>query len=82
MVAQLWPPGPFALAAAAAKAIAGIDGRSRQLVSCFVAPGPDEGGRMRTAAMPVRLGSGGIAEVVLPTLSVVERVALENAITL
>jgi hypothetical protein len=32
--------------------------------------------------LPVRLGSTGIVEVVLPTLSVVEKVALENAMAL
>ena len=33
-VAPLWPPGPIALAAAAAKAIQSVLGRSRQTVSC------------------------------------------------
>src|SRR5262245_43730499 len=37
-IAALWPPGPYALAAAATKVIAAIDERSRQLASCFVAP--------------------------------------------
>jgi hypothetical protein len=32
--------------------------------------------------MPVRLGPGGIAEVVVPSLSVVEQVALDNAVLL
>jgi hypothetical protein len=36
----------------------------------------------RTAALPVRLGSGGIVDVIVPTLSVVEKVALENAMAL
>src|SRR5437763_473 len=39
-IAALWPPGPFALAAAAVKVIAAIDGRSRQRACCFVAPAP------------------------------------------
>jgi malate dehydrogenase len=81
-IAVLWPPGPYALAAAATKAIAAIDGRSRQLSSCFVAPGIDQTATIRTAAMPVRLGPGGIAEVVVPSLSVVEQVALDNAVLL
>jgi malate dehydrogenase len=82
MVAALWPPGPVALAAAAAKAIAAIEGRSRQLVSCFIAPDVTDAGRLRTAAFPARLGPAGVAEVVVPTLSVAERVALDNAMML
>jgi malate dehydrogenase len=81
-IAALWPPGPYALAAAATKAIAAIDGRSRQLSSCFVGPGIDQAATTRTAAMPVRLGPGGIADVVVPSLSVVEQVALDNAVLL
>ena len=38
--------------------------------------------RTRTVAMPVRLGPGGIVEVLLPSLSVVEQVALDNAMQL
>lgn len=78
-IAALWPLGPFVLAAAAAKVVAAIDGRSRQLACCFVAPDSASGIRVRTAAMPVRLGPAGIADVVLPVMSVVERVAFDNA---
>jgi malate dehydrogenase len=81
-VPALWPPGPHALAAAAAKTIEAMAGRQRQMISCFVAPDLAGGTRMRTAALPVRVGAGGVAEVVMPELSVAERVALENAITL
>ena len=78
----LWPPGRYALAAAASKVIDAIAGRSRQRAICFVAPDAAGGRRMRTAALPVRLGSGGIVEVVLPALSAVDRVALDNAMLL
>jgi malate dehydrogenase len=78
-IAGLWPPGPYSLAAAAAKAVAAIAGRSRQLSSCFVAPETAGGVRMRTAALPVRIGPRGIVEVVLPSLSVGEKVAFDNA---
>jgi hypothetical protein len=37
------------------------------------------GTHTRTGAMPVRLASAGIVEVVLPSLSAVEQVALDNA---
>ena len=81
-IQAMWPPGPHALAAAAVKAIDAIDGRSRQLVTAFVAPdaaGPAWGVRARTAAVPVRVGPAGVVELVMPALSGVERVAFENA---
>jgi malate/lactate dehydrogenase len=78
-VTALWPPGPYALATAAALAIEAIAGRVRRITSCFVAPDTSAGVRSRTAALPVRLGPAGIVEVVTPSLSVVERIALENA---
>jgi malate dehydrogenase len=55
-VAALWPPGPYALAAAAATVIEAMAGRSRRAVSCFVAPDLSTGSHTRTGAMPVRLG--------------------------
>jgi malate dehydrogenase len=79
-VAALWPPGPYALATAAVLAIEAIGGRTRRIVSCFVGPDTSAGVHSRAAAMPVRLGPAGIVDFVAPSLSVVERVALENAI--
>jgi len=81
-VAALWPPGPYALATAAALAVEAVAGRSRRSASCFVAPDPSSGRKTRTAALTVRLGPAGIEDVVLPPLSVVEKVALDNAIAL
>ena len=81
-VAPLWPPGPHALASAAVRTIEGVFGRSRQMVSCFVAPDDSSGRRTRTAALPTRLGAGGIASVELPQLNVHDRVALDNAMML
>ncbi len=81
-VAALWPPGPYALAAAAAVVIESIAGRSRRMASCFVGPDVSAGRRSRAGAMPVQLGPAGIVQVVCPRLSVVEQVALENAIQL
>jgi malate dehydrogenase len=78
-VAALWPPGPFALATAAAKATAGVLGGSRQLVCAFVAPDDSLGRQTRTAALPVRLSGGGIDKVELPLLSVRDRTALDTA---
>ncbi len=75
----LWPPGAFALAAAAVKAIDAMRGGSRRVCTCFVAPDRSAGIRARTAALPVRLGPSGIESIVEPRLSVQERVALETA---
>ena len=81
-IAAMWPPGPYSLAAAAAKAIDAMFGRTRAIVSCFVAPEDSDGVRTRTAALPVRLTIAGVERVVLPTLSGVNRVALDNAMLL
>jgi hypothetical protein len=44
-----------------------------------VAPDTASGIRARTAALPVRFNAEGIASILQPSLSVVERVALDNA---
>ena len=81
-IAALWPPGPYALASAAATVIEALFGHSRRLATCFVAPDDSAGTRTRTAALPVRLGPAGIVDVVLPSLSVHERVLLDTAMLL
>ena len=81
-LAAIWPPGPHALAAAAVKTIAAIAGRNRQVVSCFVGPETSSGVRNHATAVPVRFNSYGVDGVVMPELSGVERVALENAMML
>jgi malate dehydrogenase len=81
-VAALWPPGPYALASAAAKVIDTMLGRSERVVTCFVAPDDSTGQRTRTAALPVRLNRAGLVEVVLPELSGRDRVRLDNAMLL
>jgi malate dehydrogenase len=75
----LWPPGPYALASAAARVIEALVGRSRRRFSCFV---PLERGPLRGAvvAMPVELGLGGTKRVIEPVLSRQELTRLENAI--
>jgi malate/lactate dehydrogenase len=78
-IAPLWPPGPYALASAAAKAATAVLGRSRQTMSAFVAPDDSQGRRARAAAAPVRIGPEGIERVVLPALTLRDRVALDNA---
>jgi malate dehydrogenase len=78
-LSALWPPGPIALAAGAAKAVEALLGRSRGVVSAFVAPDDSSGRRARTAALPVRLNARGIDSVELAPLNTHDRVALENA---
>jgi malate dehydrogenase len=81
-IAAAWPPGPYALASAAAAAIDAMSGRTRRTLTCFVGPDVSMGERTRTVALPVRLGAAGIEHVMLPELSVVERGALESAMAL
>lgn len=81
-VAPLWPPGPYALAWASAKAAGAILGRSRQSIVAFVAPDDSNGRRTRAAALPVHLGSAGIVRVEWPRLNAHDRVALDNAMLL
>jgi malate dehydrogenase len=81
-VAALWPPGPYALATAATMVIEAMVGRSRRIAGCFVAPDTAAAGQRRTAALPVRLGPDGIVNILLPSLSEAEQVALDNAMQL
>jgi malate dehydrogenase len=81
-VAPLWPPGPYALAWAAAKAAEAVLGKSRRTLSGFIAPDDSNGRRARTAALPLRLGETGVLGDELPPLSVHDRVALDNAMLL
>jgi malate dehydrogenase len=78
----LWPPGPYALASAAAKVIDTVLGRSERVVSCFVAPDGAGGLKTRTAALPVRLNRNGVVDVVMPELNGRDRVRLDNALLL
>ena len=72
-IAGLWPPGPYALASAAAPVVEAIVNGSRKRFSCFVAleSGPT---RQTIAAMPVELGPQGVARVLEPSLTPHERV--------
>jgi malate/lactate dehydrogenase len=78
-IAALWPVGPYALAAASAKVVELLLGRSRHTAVCFMAPDDTSGVRSRTAAVPVRLGPAGMVEAVSAPLTGSERIALENA---
>ena len=81
-IAASWPPGPYALASAAAAVVEAMAGRSRRVASCFVGPDTSAGTRVRAVALPVRFNAAGISAILQPTLSVVEQVALDNAMQL
>ena len=73
-VPSLWPPGPYALASAAARVTEAVCLGSRRQFSCFV-----DVGRGRITAMPVELKAGGINRIIEPSLTAQERTLLENA---
>jgi malate dehydrogenase len=79
-LAPIWPPGPYALAAAAAEVIASIVGESRRTFSCFVSPMNVIDRRSRVVALPVRVGSGGVTRLELPELDPRAQVILDTAL--
>ena len=76
-IAAAWPPGPFALANAAAVLLEHADEASLAALPALVAA-PAQGGRVAIAA--VRLGPSGVLDAAEPELSPFERIALDNAI--
>jgi hypothetical protein len=72
-----WPPGPFSLAAAAARLLEHLDEASPASLPALVAM-PAQGHKAGIAR--VRLGPSGILHAAEPALSPYERIALDNAI--
>ncbi|HET9703540.1 MAG TPA: hypothetical protein VFP85_05860 [Vicinamibacterales bacterium] len=77
-IARLWPPGPYALAAAATHVIRSALTGSPRVHAAMVAATRDEGAPGRAAMMPVTLNAGGIASLVEPALSTRDRVRFET----
>ncbi len=77
----LWPPGSYALASAASRVAEALVRGSRRQFTCFVTLEGEMNVRGRAAAFPVELGPGGVRRVMIPPLSVQERVALETALS-
>ena len=75
----LWPPGPYALAAAAARVAEAVYHGSRRTFSCFVVA---DAGPVRAAvvSVPIEVGSRGVIRVLEPSLTRQERTGMENAI--
>lgn len=79
--ARLWPPGPYALASAAARLIRTALTRGPRLHMAMVAVTRDEGTPGRSAIMPVLLGPAGIRSIVTPSLSSRDRVRYETSMS-
>jgi malate dehydrogenase len=79
-LAPLWPPGPCALATAAAEVIAGMVSDSRRTFSCFVSPANVLDRRSRVVALPVRVGPNGASRLELPELDPRAQVILDTAL--
>ncbi|MDP3718093.1 MAG: hypothetical protein Q8T13_10055 [Acidobacteriota bacterium] len=79
--ARLWPPGPYALASAAARIIRTALTRGPRLHMAMVAVTRDEGTPGRSAIMPVLLQPAGIKSIVTPTLSSRDRVRYETSMS-
>jgi len=78
--ARLWPPGPYTLGAAAARAAEAIVTSGRQRLSVLTLLGGEFGVRNRIGAVPVLLNKHGIADVRVPALNTRERVLVETSL--
>jgi malate dehydrogenase len=78
--ARLWPPGPYALGAAAAHVTSAILSHSRQSISVITQLDGEFGVRRRPGVVPVRLAAGGVAQTRVPELSGHEHVRLQTAL--
>jgi len=75
-----WPPGPYALASAAARCVAAILGDSRRRLTVFAALDGEYDARRVVAAVPATVGTSGIRAIHPPSLSSRERVTLDTAL--
>jgi malate dehydrogenase len=79
-VARLWPPGPYALGAAAARVVESIASASRRSFCVLTVLGAESGARGRVAAVPALLSPAGIVRIRVPSLNTRERVQLDTAL--
>jgi malate dehydrogenase len=79
-LASLWPPGPYALASAAARVCEASACGSRRRYPCFVTLDGEWSTRGRAAAVVVELGPSGVRRIVESPMTVQERVSLENVL--
>jgi malate dehydrogenase len=78
--ARLWPPGPHALGAAAARVAAAVMTSARRAYSVLAVLGGEFGVRGRVGALPAHLSTDGIIHTRVPTLNTRERVRVEVAL--
>ena len=81
-LALLWPPGPQALGAAAARVVEAMITSARRAPGVLTVFGGEFGVRNRVGVLPCLLGTSGIIEVRPPALNARERVQLETALGL
>jgi len=79
IMAASWPPGPYALASAAAAVVRAALTSARRRFCCFTST-PLGGVRPMVFAAPVTLGPRGVTSVALPELTPRQRVALESSV--
>jgi malate dehydrogenase len=75
-----WPPGSYALASAATEIVVEILRGGHRRTTVFAALDGEWGVRRAVAAVPARLGPGGVAMLYPPALSVREVVTLERSL--
>jgi malate dehydrogenase len=78
--ARLWPPGPYALGAGAARVVEGILDAARRSFNILTVLEGEFGVRDRVAAVPALLGPHGVAYVRTPLLNRREQVQLDTAL--
>jgi malate dehydrogenase len=79
-VARLWPPGPYALGAAAARVVEAMLQDSRKSYNVETLLGGEFGVRDRVGVVPALLASDGVAHTRVPALNTRERVRLDIAL--
>ena len=79
-VARLWPPGPYALGAAAARVVEGLLDAARRSYNILTILEGEFGVRDRVAAVPALLGPHGVVYVRTPLLNRREQVQLDTAL--
>jgi malate dehydrogenase len=79
-VARLWPPGPFALGAAAARVAESIVTSARSALALLTVLDGEFGVRNRIGTLPVLVTAGGIVHTRVPSLETRERVLVETAL--
>jgi malate dehydrogenase len=78
--ARLWPPGPYALGAAAAQVVEGTLDAARRSFNVLAMLEGEFGVRDRVAAVPALLAPHGVASIRTPLLNRREQVQLDTAL--